>query len=112
LFSKKTQQQRPELFEELLVLANKITQEALIQYSEAMIMRPDRTRVLRSFSKPVLFIIGKHDTAVPMKDSLEQSHLSEISYVHILEHSGHEGMWEEEELSSQYLSNFLREIAE
>ena len=107
LFSEKTQQERPELVEELLTLANKISPEALIQYYEAMIMRPDRTNVLKSFPKPVLFIIGKHDTAVPMKDSLEQSHLPDISYVHILEHSGHEGMWEQEELSSGFLEEFL-----
>ena len=107
LFSEKTQQQRPELVKELLALANKITPEALIQYYEAMILRPDTTNILKSFSKPVLFIIGKHDTAVPMKDSLEQSHLSAISYVHILEHSGHEGMWEQEDLSTSFLEEFL-----
>jgi pimeloyl-ACP methyl ester carboxylesterase len=110
LFSEKTQQERPELIEELLALANKITPGALIQYYEAMILRPDRTHILKSFSRPVLFIIGKNDTAVPVQDSLEQSHLPQISYVHILENSAHEGMWEEEELAFKYLSEFLREI--
>jgi pimeloyl-ACP methyl ester carboxylesterase len=111
LFSEKTQKERPELIDELLKLANKISPEALIQYYEAMILRPDTTGVLKSFSKPVLFIIGKHDTAVPMQDSLEQSHMPEISFVHILQNSGHEGMWEEEKISSEYLLNFLSEVA-
>lgn len=108
LFAEKTKQQRPELIERLLKIANKISSEALIQYYEAMIARPDRTSVLRSFSKPVLFIIGKYDTAVPMEDSLQQSHLPAVSSIHILQHSGHIGMWEEAPLSSVYLGDFLR----
>jgi len=110
LFAEKTQKERPELIENLLMLANKISAEALIQYYEAMILRPDRTGVLRSFSKPVLFIIGKHDHAVPMQDSLEQSHIPEVSFVHVLQNSGHMGMWEEQELSTSYLSDFLAKL--
>ena len=112
LFSQKTKEERPELIERLMDLANKISPAALIQYYEAMMSRPDRTSVLRSFSKPVLFIIGNHDTAVPMKDSLQQSHIPAISTVHILQNSGHMGMWEEEDRSSTYLSNFLAILAD
>ncbi len=112
LFSEKTQKEKSELIGELLKLANKSSSEALIQYYEAMILRPDTTNVLKSFSKPVLFIIGKHDTAVPMNDSLEQSHLPENPIVHILQNSGHEGMLEEEKISSLYLLNFLSALPE
>lgn len=108
LFAEKTKQERPELIERLLKIANKIPAEALIQYYEAMIARPDRTSVLRSFSKPILFIIGNHDTAVPMEDSVQQSHLPAVSSIHILQNSGHVGMWEETPLSSVYLCDFLR----
>jgi pimeloyl-ACP methyl ester carboxylesterase len=112
LFAEKTKQEKPELIERLLKIANTISAEALIQYYEAMILRPDTTSVLRSFSKPVLFIIGKYDTAVPMEDSLQQSHLPGISTIHILENSGHVGMWEETSLSSTYLGNFLRDVTQ
>ena len=111
LFSEKTKQEKPELIERLLNLANKTSSEALIQYYEAMILRPDRTSVLRSFTKPVLFIIGKNDPVIPLQASLQQSHLPAISSVHILQNSGHAGMWEEENLSSAYLSNFLNAFA-
>src|SRR5665647_748278 len=111
LFSEKTRQEKPGLIERLLNLANKISAETIIQYYEAMILRPDRTSVLRSFPKPVLFIIGKNDTAVPMEASLQQCHMPVISSVHILQNSGHVGMWEEEELSSFYLSHFLAAYA-
>lgn len=107
LFSEKTQKERPELIEQLFNIAKNISPEALIQYYEAMILRPDRTDVLRSFEKPVLFIIGKNDKAVPLQSSLEQCHLPSISSVNILQHSAHMGMWEEEELSNKYLNEFL-----
>lgn len=107
LFAEKTKLEKPELIDKLLHFANLISAEALIQYYEAMILRPDRTSVLRSFSKPVLFIVGKNDTAVPMESSLQQCHIPAISTIHILQNSGHVGMWEEEYLSSAYLSQFL-----
>lgn len=107
LFSEKTQKEKPELIEQLFNIAKNISPEALIQYYEAMILRPDRTDVLRNFEKPVLFIIGKNDKAVPLQSSLEQCYLPSISSVNILQHSAHMGMWEEEDLSNEYLNQFL-----
>ena len=83
---------------------------ALIGYYEAMIQRPDRTAVLQSFEKPILFMIGKQDNAVPFEHSLEQCKLPQISYIHILEHSGHMGMWEEVSKSNSALASFLRDV--
>lgn len=107
LFSEQTKKEHLELISQLFDIAKNITPTALIQYYEAMILRPDRTSVLQSFTKPVLFIIGKHDTAVPLETSLQQCYLPAISSVHILQHSGHMGMWEEEKLSTSYLEKFF-----
>jgi pimeloyl-ACP methyl ester carboxylesterase len=95
----------------LFEIAKIISPEALIQYYEAMILRPDRTAVLRTFDKPVLFIIGKEDNAVPLEASLSQCYIPAISFVHILEHSGHMGMWEQAELSNSYLVHFVRNLS-
>lgn len=110
LFSEKTKKEKPELIEKLLNIARHISGEALIQYYGAMIKRPDTTSVLESFSKPILFIIGKHDAAIPLQASLRQCHIPSISSIHILQNSGHVGMWEEPELSNAYLTNFLNAI--
>jgi pimeloyl-ACP methyl ester carboxylesterase len=93
---------------QLLEIGKNISREALIQYYQAMIQRPDRTNVFRSFRKPVLFIIGKEDHAVSLQDSLSQCYIPAISYVHILENSGHQGMWEETELSNSHLVRFCQ----
>ncbi len=81
---------------------------ALIAYYEAMIQRPDRTTVLQSFNKPILFIIGKNDKAIPFEDSMKQCHLPQMAAVEIMENSAHMGMWEEKEKSTQALLDFLQ----
>jgi pimeloyl-ACP methyl ester carboxylesterase len=107
LFTEETKKQHPQLIKQLFELAKNIPAEVLIQYYEAMILRPDRTSVLRNFEKPVLFIIGKYDNSVPLQSSLEQCYLPPVSVVHILENSAHMGMFEEPELSNFFLKDFL-----
>jgi pimeloyl-ACP methyl ester carboxylesterase len=108
LFSEKSKLDQPQLPEQLLSVSKNITPDALIGYYEAMIRRPDRTEVLKNFTRPVLFIAGVHDSAVPLPAVLEQCHLPAISTVNFLQNSGHMGMWEEPELSNDYLLSFLR----
>jgi pimeloyl-ACP methyl ester carboxylesterase len=91
----------------LIEKGRSFTADALIQYYEAMIARPDRIHVLKKINRPVLFIIGAHDKAVPFSHGLEQSHIPANSYVYILRQSAHMGMLEETEKASQILTNFL-----
>ena len=81
---------------------------SLVAYLQAMMERPDRSHVLESFPHPVLFIIGRHDNAVPLQDSLQQSHLPVKSYIHILD-TGHMGMLEEPDNCNRILEEFLRD---
>ena len=91
----------------LMEKGNNFTGEALIQYYEAMIRRPDRTHILKQLHIPFLFIIGEHDKAVPFQDSLQQAQLPPVSYVYILRYSGHMGMFEETEKCIKIISDFL-----
>jgi pimeloyl-ACP methyl ester carboxylesterase len=84
--------------------------DALIAYYEAMIQRPDRSAVLEKSTVPVLFVIGQYDMAVPLNDSLQQSHLPDKAFIHILSESGHMGMMEETGKSNAILENFLNSI--
>jgi pimeloyl-ACP methyl ester carboxylesterase len=82
---------------------------ALVAYYRAMINRPDRTAVLQSFNKPILFIIGKNDKAIPFEDSMKQCHIPELASIQILENTAHMGMWEEKEKSMLGLLSFLQD---
>jgi len=96
--------------EDLIEDGKKFSSEVLIQYSYAMINRPDRTEILKTFCKPVLFIIGEKDTAVPLQASLQQCHLPAIAHVHILQNAGHMGMVEETITGKKIIEAFLQNI--
>ncbi len=59
----------------LIEKGKQFTPDALIQYYQAMIARPDRTEALKTFNGPVLFIIGEHDKAIPFEQSMQQCYL-------------------------------------
>lgn len=107
LFTKAFAAKYPEKISALIDEGKNFREAALIQYYEAMIGRPDRTTVLQNFDKPILFIIGEHDTAIPLQYSLQQCYLPSQSHVNILDQSAHMGMWEEKEKVNQILFNFL-----
>ena len=96
--------------EKLIEAGKTISSETLIQYLQAMIKRPDRTNFLQSYKKPVLFIIGEKDAAVPLQTSLQQCHLPPIAFVNILKNVGHMGMVEAEIESGNAVLNFLQNI--
>ena len=106
LYSPLTKEKNPALIEEHIASTKDFLPEALIRYYEAMIDRPDRTHVLTESKVPVLFVLGKHDNAIPFQDVLKQSYLPSISQVEILENSGHMGMREETEKSNKILLAF------
>jgi pimeloyl-ACP methyl ester carboxylesterase len=110
LFSAKTKEERPGFVNEFIQSLSGFSPDALITYYEAMIKRPDRIDVLKTFKKPILFVMGEHDNAVPMQDGLKQCHLPEKSYIHILHQSGHMGMLEETEKSNRLLEEFLNAV--
>jgi pimeloyl-ACP methyl ester carboxylesterase len=84
--------------------------ESLVLYLAAMKQRPATTGVLRSFTRPILFIMGEEDKAVPLKDALEQCHLPRISYIHILTHTAHMGMIESTNQCRSFIDRFLQQI--
>jgi pimeloyl-ACP methyl ester carboxylesterase len=94
---------------ELIEKGKKFTPEALIAYYRAMINRPDRTAVLKTFPKPILFIIGQFDKAIPFQQSLQQCYLPSQPRVHILRFSDHMGMIEESDKVNNALLKFLQE---
>jgi pimeloyl-ACP methyl ester carboxylesterase len=92
----------------LIEQGKNFTPQALIAYYHAMINRPDRTHILKTFTKPILFIIGEHDMAVPFTQSMQQCHLPQQSHVHILRNAAHMGMWEKKEKTDHIINSFLQ----
>jgi pimeloyl-ACP methyl ester carboxylesterase len=97
---------QPEI-DALIEKSKSFTNEAVIQYYRAMISRPDRTHVLKTFPGPILFIIGRQDNAVPFQQSLQQCYLPWQSHVHIFRLSAHMGMWEETDKADHAMRYFI-----
>jgi pimeloyl-ACP methyl ester carboxylesterase len=110
LYSPATKEKNPALIEQQLEAIKDFSGDALCAYYEAMMQRPDRTEVLRQSLVPVLFVLGKWDTAVPFADGLAQCRLPKIAYIDVLENSGHMGMAEETERSNAFLNRYLSDI--
>lgn len=110
LYSPITKEKHPQIIEEQLGRSHNFLPESLVSYYESMIERKPRIFVLKQARCPVLFIMGKYDLAVPLKDGLEQCKLPDFSYIHILENSAHMGMREEVADSNRFIYNFLENI--
>lgn len=110
LFAKNFTDEHPEDIERLIEKAGNFTAEALVQYYEAMLARPERISVLENFSNPVLFIIGEEDKSVYLQDSLTQCHLPVLSLINILPGVAHMGMWEKKDLANITVMKFLNYV--
>jgi pimeloyl-ACP methyl ester carboxylesterase len=108
LYSPQTRAKRPDLIEQQINSLRNVSDAALVSYYESMIRRPDRTSVLKTTKMPVLFVLGKYDNAVPLADGLRQCYLPSLSYIHILEYSGHMGMQEEPKEATEMVTNFIK----
>jgi pimeloyl-ACP methyl ester carboxylesterase len=108
LFTEEWAAANQEIVDRQIEKSKDFTDEAIIAYYQAMINRPDRTHVLKSFPKPILFIIGEHDKAVPFEQSMQQCYLPNLAYIHILRNSAHMGMMEEVDKVKEILLEFLK----
>ncbi len=99
---------KAEMIQKLIRQYADMDPKALVGYYKAMMARPDRTEVLKKFTKPILFTLGQYDTAVPFEQGLQQTELALLSDVQVLHNSGHMGMWEEPEESSFILEDFVK----
>ncbi len=106
LFSNKSKTEKSDLIVRLTEKGYDFSNQALIQYYNAMINRQDNTHVLRKAAIPVLFIIGTEDIPAPMNDVLKQVHLPNTSFIHIFPDVGHMSMIEDPEKLNKSLSNF------
>ena len=107
LFAEKFRKENPDKVKELVKKYAGFDARALVQYTKAMMQRPDRTAILKTWVKPILMIIGEEDSAIPFPLSLQQSHLPTLCYIHIAKETGHMGMIEESSSCNEVILDFL-----
>jgi pimeloyl-ACP methyl ester carboxylesterase len=108
LFSPRSKEENPALVDEVINRYKSMDVNALIAYYEAMMVRRDRTDVLKDFTRPILFLAGEQDTTIPYDQVVQQSDLPLLSYLHVLHRSGHMGMWEEPNECAFILEEYIK----
>ncbi|WP_447642144.1 MULTISPECIES: alpha/beta fold hydrolase [Chitinophagaceae] len=98
-------QNNKDIINHLVEHASTFPKEGLQRFYQIMMKRPDRTHLLNT-SKPVLFILGEEDKAVPLQDLLQQVKLPGIAAVHILKNVAHMGMLEATDKVNKYIDLF------
>ncbi|HUR12680.1 MAG TPA: alpha/beta hydrolase [Flavitalea sp.] len=107
LFSERFKKEHQAVIDHLIARYANFDPRSLVQYTKAMMQRPDRTIILKEWLKPVLMIIGEEDTAIPLQGSLQQTHLPKLSYIHIGRETGHMGMFEDPAGCNKIIRAFL-----
>jgi len=107
LYSPVTKEENPLVIEQQIAASRNFSDAALVSYYMSMIQRPDRTHVLRETHLPVLLVFAKFDNSVQLQDGLKLAHMPNLSYIHILDKSGHMGMIEEREESNRILKDYI-----
>jgi len=100
------------MVEELRALnqsASEVTLEGALGAIHAINNRMDAIPMLQKTDYPVLIIIGKYDKVYRAEEQLSDASLIPKAEILFLEHSGHLGFWEEEEVVFQRLGKFLEE---
>jgi pimeloyl-ACP methyl ester carboxylesterase len=107
LFARKYRSEQKPALQALLQSKEDADTKSFTAYYRAMMERPDRTAVLREARTPVLFVIGKEDTAAPAAHVLKQVTLPPVSEVHLFDDAAHMAMVELPEASTRVLDGFL-----
>lgn len=88
------------------------SKEGITAALKGMKERSDKTSVLKSFMKPILYIIGKEDSRIPIETALHQCSLPHRCTVHILGEVGHMGYIEAKDETLQHLQQFCKNALE
>lgn len=88
-------------------IAVQSSRDAVVGYTLAMRDRKDRTDVLRTFPRPILFLAGEKDQLIPPDSILQQATQSKQGQAVIMPEVAHMGMFESEGPSLKKILNFV-----
>lgn len=108
LYGPNAHERYPDRVQAHFNMALAVPDNTLKAYYEAMIQRPDRSKVLEQLKCPVLYVLGEFDQAVPLSVGLTQSQIPGITSVHILPGVGHTAMNEAPEIVQEIINNFCQ----
>ena len=107
LFYENRREELGPIIKQLIEEAKSIAPRVVQEYARAMRDREENIELLKTFSRPIMMIIGENDQSVPLEKSLEQSRLIQRPYILRLKETAHMGMYERPIETFNFLHNFL-----
>ena len=107
MFAEENQKLFSEEIKNLQQLASTISAEGVVAALAGMRDRKDQTGFLEKFNGPVLFIIGKQDSRIPLEKILPQISVPKNCEAIILDGVGHMGFIEAREITFLALEHFI-----
>ncbi len=110
LFAENNVQKFKLEIKELQQRSESITAESVIASLAGMALRHDRQPLLEELTIPVLFIVGKEDSRIPMDKIVSQLQMPRHSEAIILGDIGHMGFLEAADITCAAIANFAARI--
>lgn len=85
----------------------KTDETTLVAYTRAMRDRPDRSNLLREFTKPILIIAGGKDLGIPLSSIEEMATLIQFPVIRILPDQSHMALVEDVQTTSAIVYDFV-----
>lgn len=96
--------------ERIRQIAATTVKETVIGYAKAMKDRPDRSKTIRTYEKPTLFLAGAKDQGIPVESIYQQAQECKTCEIHVLDNVAHMGMIENPGQSAARIKEFLEKI--
>lgn len=93
-------------------IASKIPGEGIIAVLKGMMQRPARTGIMEKGLVPCLWILGAMDNYIDHEAIQKKVQLPVNAKVIVLQNSGHMGFVEEQEISLNIVSDFVRSVSQ
>ncbi len=106
LFASGFKQLSPGAVERITGSCLAMKEQSLINFYNAMILRPDRVEWLKTAGFPVQWVMGEEDNVLPYIKNITNCYLSDINFVSVLNNVGHMSMIECPETLTDLLSDF------
>lgn len=107
LFAESNRERLHKDIEDMKASALQMKAESIIAAEQGMAARPSTLNILSSSNYPILFILGKKDTRIPVELALSQAMLPSHSELLLLDNVGHMSHVEKKEIVKRRLYSFL-----
>jgi pimeloyl-ACP methyl ester carboxylesterase len=110
LFFEGRKQELKDSAETVMAMGRATAKSTVVEVIKAMRDRKDRTKVLEKANFPVMYIVGRNDTAVQLSIASPQFWMAKNATTHILDETGHMGMLERPKETLTLMRQFLQRV--